>query len=536
MLRADVGDDSFPVSLFSSSSNSLFPALKILDLEETQVSRPVLEAIFTPNAVKQRVEFDVTSQEPPDGVLRIVVGKRVVKEAWEIEAERRSKQRRQVAFPESSSQASGSKTTDVAKEAWEVEADQGLLTEGAKRRARAMAAVQSSTASASTTSTPARPPATPAKKVLEREQWEIDAEQGLLSAGARRRARAAAAAAAAATSLGTPGPSATAAGVSPTPSRTPSPTKSPSPSNTPATVGAALANPQYYDAASRTLTLPTSAPPPKVSHARSFSLAMPARSQAAPAAAVSELALAIPAPTLPLAAIASQPLAHNLKALILTGRRADPAFTLPAALEDAAPALPYLEELSLENCNLGDSVAVEVVEAAGHRASEPLLPLLARLFPSVRTLDLSYNALSSAALSHDALAGLIFASAPGPADDVRARKGLRQLRLRGNRVDGLEGFQALAERFRGNRDVPEWHLEELDLRDNEIGKMPAELGLLPLDVFLVDGNTCVVDSFCPHAVSADAFGQIPGATQAGGGEGGYERVVELVEGAHRVKG
>jgi len=29
----------------------------------------------------------------------------------------------------------------------------------------------------------------------------------------------------------------------------------------------------------------------------------------------------------------------------------------------------------------------------------------------------------------------------------------------------------------------------LDLRDNEIGKLPAELGLLPLDVLLVDGNT-----------------------------------------------
>ena len=68
------------------------------------------------------------------------------------------------------------------------------------------------------------------------------------------------------------------------------------------------------------------------------------------------------------------------------------------------------------------------------------------------------------------------------------RKGLRHLRLRGNRINELDGFQAIAERFRGNRDVPEWRLEELDLRDNEIGKLPAELGLLPLDVFLVDGN------------------------------------------------
>jgi hypothetical protein len=28
----------------------------------------------------------------------------------------------------------------------------------------------------------------------------------------------------------------------------------------------------------------------------------------------------------------------------------------------------------------------------------------------------------------------------------------------------------------------------LDLRDNKISKLPSELGILPLDVFLVDGN------------------------------------------------
>ena len=36
--------------------------------------------------------------------------------------------------------------------------------------------------------------------------------------------------------------------------------------------------------------------------------------------------------------------------------------------------------------------------------------------------------------------------------------------------------------------VLEWMLEELDLRDNEIGRLPAKLGILPLEVFLVDGN------------------------------------------------
>ena len=40
-------------------------------------------------------------------------------------------------------------------------------------------------------------------------------------------------------------------------------------------------------------------------------------------------------------------------------------------------------------------------------------------------------------------------------------------------------------------DVKGWKLEELDVRDNEIGRLPAEVGLLPMDVFLVDGNVYV---------------------------------------------
>ncbi|RPD53109.1 hypothetical protein L227DRAFT_596442 [Lentinus tigrinus ALCF2SS1-6] len=498
MLKADIGDDSFPVSVFASTSGSLFPLLKILDMEETQVTRPVVEAVFTPNVIKQMVQFDITSQEPPDGVLRIIVGKRVVKEAWEIEAERRTKQRRGVAFPESSGSSAGRSDTKspVQKESWEIEAEEGLLSEGAKRRMRAQAAAaQSSAPSTSTTPPPGAKstPSSPQKKtvVVEKEPWEIEAEQGLLSAGARRRARAAALLAAS---------EATQADAA----RTPSPsTPSPASSHTPPSVGAALANPQYYDAASRTLTLPPSAPPSKSSHARSFSLAAPAwsKSKGPATTGVPELTLAIPAPTLPLAAIAAQPLAHNLKVLILTNRRADPSFSIPT---NPGICLPYLEELSLENCNLGDTVPVAHVGEAGgdefapQRTNEPLLPLLAKLFPSVRTLDLSYNALTSAALTKAALASLIFAEdTPTPGGDgedtatstTAVRKGLRQLRLRGNRLNGLDGFQELAERFRGNRDVPEWKLEELDLRDNEIGKLPAELGLLPLEVFLVDGNT-----------------------------------------------
>lgn len=508
MERADVGDESFPVNVFASSSGSLFPSLKILDLEETHVSRPAIEATFTPDVLKQTIQFDVTNQEPPEGILRVIVGKRVIKEAWEIEAERRTKLRRHAAatFADSSaSTSSPAMKTDVAREQWEIEAEQGLLSEGAKRRARALAAVNahahtssgaSTSAAASSTNGTTSTPSSPQKKkpaVVEKEPWEIEAELGLNSAGARRRARAAAAASALSGSgSGEPArPSAPAT----TAPKTPSPTTSPSPSLTPATVASALASPQYYSASTQTLTLPPSTPPSKAAHARSFSLASPAWNKAAPAAgSMSERALAIPTPTLPLTAIAAQPFAATLKVLVLANRRNDPSFSLPAS---PGAFLPCLEELSLENCNLADAVPVSHVGEGGDdfapRTTEPLLPLLARLFPSVRTLDLSYNALTSAALTKDALSSLILASDAPPSEDLESatvvKKGLRHLRLRGNRLNDLDGFQQIAERFRGNRDLPEWKLEELDLRDNEIGKLPPELGMLPLDVFLVDGNT-----------------------------------------------
>ena len=474
--HADIADDSFPTTLFTSDSTS-FPTLSILDLGETYVTRPAIEASFIPTAIKQTIEYDVTPDAPKPGVLRIIVGKRVVKEAWEIEAERRTRTRgRHVAKPSDPTDEWGSSfgggspaKKEAAKGAWEVDANQGLFTEGAKRRARAVAAAASSSADAA----PPLPPkaSSPASKPAEKEAWEIEAEQGLLTAGGRRRARAAAAAQQQRrqpSSEASPNPEPQATAAPPTPS-----------------ASAALSSPQYYSAATQTLTLPPSAAVRKNEHFRSFSLAV----RPPPPGSTSDLALAIPTPTLPLAAIAAQPFSQTLKRLVLTNRKMDSSFSLPADTE--GPFLPALEELVLEGCSLGNAVPVSRssdaagTDAPGVRANEALLPLIAGLFPSLRTLDLGYNALASDALTKDALAHLILAS-----EDPSARRaGLRHLRLRGNRLAELDGLQQLAEMFKGNRDVKEWRLEELDLRDNEIGRLPPEVGLLPLDVFLVDGNT-----------------------------------------------
>lgn len=493
LQRAEVGNDSFPIDILSSLKvTTPFPSLRLLDMEETHVTKPAVEAALRPPALRQAIEFEVTTEEPIEGVLCVVVGKRVVKEAWEVEAERRAKLRSarnaDSAFEESidfGSRASGkgghtATKMAVAKEAWEMEAEQDLLTEGAKRRARAAAAAaQSSALSAAPMSTQLRPTSLLKKPaVVAKEAWEIEAEQGLLTEGAKRRARAAAAVAAA---LSKPAPQA-----SPAASVQVSPSESPSPPS----LSSVLSNPQFYNSTTCTLTLPLSAPPPKAPHARSFSHVP--TSKVVPKGKVSttsDLALAIPTPTLPLSVIAVQPFAQTLKILNLSKRRKDPLFSLPP--QDGV-FLPVLEELTLEGCNISDTVPVTRSGATPDggdefsmpRTSEQLLPLLAKLFPSLRMLDVSYNALTSAALSQDALSSIILASDSAAPE----RKGLRHLRLRGNHIDELDGFQDIAELFKGNRECPAWKLEELDLRDNEIGKLPAELGLLPLDVFLVDGN------------------------------------------------
>lgn len=470
--HADISDDSFPVGVLSEVDTP-FPALSVLDLGETGVTRPAMEACFLPTVLRRSVEFEFTVEPPKPDVVRILVGKRVIKEAWELEAERRTKGRgRLLSQTEDNSPfANGVKEESTAsqavKESWELEAEHGLLTEGGRRRVRAEAAasavsVPSNVAAAPTPSSRAKTPA----QMMEKEAWEIEAEQGLLTAGGRRRARAAAVAA-------------TALSLSASPSHTPSPVSTPATSPTPS--ASALSHPQYYSVNTQTLTLPPSAALSKVSHARSFSLTakmIPSASSA------SDLALTIPTPTLPLTTIVAQPLSHTLRLLILTGRRVDPSFYLPADAD--GPFLPQLEELSLENCNLSDKVTVLRMQqddsATPQRTSEDILPLIARLFPSVRTLDLSYNGLTSASISPNALAQLILA------DPAASRAGLRHLRLRGNRLNALDGFEGLAGKFKGNRTVPQWKLEELDFRDNEIGRLPPEVGLLPMDIFLVDGN------------------------------------------------
>ncbi|KAJ7334701.1 hypothetical protein DFH08DRAFT_1019203 [Mycena albidolilacea] len=430
--KADISDATLEGFVADSPRNA-FPAMAVFDFGSTKVTEGGAKRAF--EGLTQELTFEITNEDPPAGVARVIIGKKIVREAWELEAERRSKMRA----------GAGQAVLDD----WET------APPASSSRAKA-APVQQQKSGAPV-------PAAKAKAPVVKEAWEIEAEQGLLTEGGKRRARAAAANSG--VGLGAP-------------PRQPSPTpKTPS-----------LADPQYHTARTETLALPASTPPKLSGHARAFSLAATSLGKLTPDRSSD---VALPTATLPLSLIATQPFAQTLKILLLTNRRMDRSFTLPS-VASGEPLLPRLEELSLEGCNLGDAIAVShasAEETTPVAASEtkPLLPLLTELFPSLRNLNLAYNTLTSAALSAPVLTALILSS-PADASDTPARKGLKQLHLRGNRITDLDGLREVGLLFKGNRSVAEWGLEELDVRDNEIAKLPAEVGLLPLDVLLVDGN------------------------------------------------
>ena len=128
-------------------------------------------------AFQREVTFDLTNEDPPPGVLRVVVGKKIMKEAWEIEIERKARNRTISRLGSAPTSKSGAATVPVPKvlEPWEEET---VLTEGAKRRMRAEAANAQAQVQKSV-SPPISKPATkaPQREVM-KEDWEIAADQG----------------------------------------------------------------------------------------------------------------------------------------------------------------------------------------------------------------------------------------------------------------------------------------------------------------------------------------------------------------------
>ena len=453
--QADIDNSAFPDDLFSNASESLpYRKLQSLDLGETKVTEDTIRSAFTPTLKELDFEITNSTQEPREGTVKVAVGKIIVKEAWELEVERSLGRRRGRSVLPDSGFADG-RTDEVpsskatTEEPWE---QKPPSTAGQRRFAQARAAHAEA-------SQIAAQPEPPRKPDLVKEAWEIEAEEGL-TVGAQRLRRAKLAAQQ--TEASTP--------------KRDEPRSSLEKSDT-LQPPHPLVISKYHAADECALTLPPSAAPTKsFMHARSFSVTHPVTPG-------SPSDLSIPVPTLPLLYIMDHPpLAATLRVLRLDKRRLDQSFSLPslASLPEEG-VLPRLEELSFESCGLGDNIPYFEGDDYSNKKFEPLVPLLARVFPSILALNLTHNNLTSRGLTTAHLSGLL----------LHKLTPLKQLELSSNKITDLDGFVGLAEMFKGNREVQRWKMETLDLRDNEIGKLPAEMGLLPLDVFLVEGNTYV---------------------------------------------
>ncbi|KZT41807.1 hypothetical protein SISSUDRAFT_1016912 [Sistotremastrum suecicum HHB10207 ss-3] len=406
MLLQSCGFDlqTFASPVVTLDSQKPFPRLELLDMMDSGITPEQIKPFLSDLAYS----CDVNEERKP-GDIQVILHQQVKKEQWEIDIERRISRKQSVR-----NLASSNKETTVTipapppalKESWELEAEQGLLTEGGRRRARAIAAQQNKeeAAQAHVHSVPSEPELSPKPTTAS--------------------------------------------------SRSPSPNRVPSLS-------------AHYTQSTLTLQLPSSNPRPKA-HARAFSLV----ANLEPSGSKEDLL--VPNPTLPLSLISQQSFARTLRVLTLSNRRVDPSFMLPESTENVLPAL---DELNMDGCALNDSVVISQDGLSGTR-SEPLLQIIARLFPSLSTLNLSYNLLTT----------LNGADALIIPDWDKRRKGLKVFRLQGNRLADIEALEAVAEGWKDEKKVDGWRLEELDLRENEIAKLPPTLGLLPLDVLLVEGN------------------------------------------------
>ena len=130
--------------------------------------------------------------------------------------------------------------------------------------------------------------------------------------------------------------------------------------------------------------------------------------------------------------------------------------------------LSGLVELNLSGNSLGDEVEME---SGGEKGS--IFDGLSILAPALEELDLSYNDLTFTS----SINSLLLTNGR-----TKRKKGLRTLKLNGNRIGNLEGLVEAATSIKdmGMRAVG-WECEVLDLSDNEIGRVRLSLLLVESD-------------------------------------------------------
>ncbi|GAA5950169.1 hypothetical protein JCM3765_004224 [Sporobolomyces pararoseus] len=176
---------------------------------------------------------------------------------------------------------------------------------------------------------------------------------------------------------------------------------------------------------------------------------------------------------LPLASIKAWHWTTTLRTLTVTHNRL--SSLIDPKSSTSFPTLPSLTSLDLSNNQL----------TSASPSSKPLLSQLHDLFPSLRSLTLSYNRLGTL----EGIETLLL-----PLDDETVRPQLRVLSLNGNKISDTTALCRVAEKIKDSSTNAVsngmWSLEELDLRDNEIARLQPILGLLPHSLILsVSGNT-----------------------------------------------
>ncbi|BGP19208.1 hypothetical protein JCM10213_002096 [Rhodosporidiobolus nylandii] len=179
-------------------------------------------------------------------------------------------------------------------------------------------------------------------------------------------------------------------------------------------------------------------------------------------------------PACPLRGIEAWGWGAQLRTLNLSRNRVAALEMLQAESEGAL--MPQLETLDLSHNLLPSVLPSPFPSSSG--VDMPLLSALAALAPSLVTLNLQRNRLTSLS----GISALLFPP---------AGKGVKELVLSENKIADLAELCEVGEQWaKAKAGSERWRLEELDLSSNEISRIPPQLGYLPPTLVLhLTGNT-----------------------------------------------
>ncbi|KAJ8292472.1 Leucine-rich repeat-containing protein 40 [Rhodotorula toruloides] len=178
--------------------------------------------------------------------------------------------------------------------------------------------------------------------------------------------------------------------------------------------------------------------------------------------------------SLPLRSLETWGWNRSLRVLNLSCSRVAALELLSTSLGQSTAFFPALDTLDLASNYLPSTISSPYVDSG---ESQPLLSTIASLAPSLSTLSLRQNRLTSLT----GISALLLPSSSGA-------RGLKTLDLGENKIDDLGELCEVAERVE-REGKNGWRCEEFDLSMNEVKQLPPTLGLLPHSLVIhLQGN------------------------------------------------